>query len=158
MVRFCFAEKVPLKFISLVLHLFYFIMCEKISYAGQQVSINAVHIAWRGYNCTHILVAIINTFFYLKNINITHLLLNSHTNISHSIFIFQEKQMNHSGTFTYRDSNTYCYLLRLEQSWGGTCWIDQTEARSGQSDSYLFLMCMHMQTRNVFRSLHKIWI
>lgn len=40
-------------------------MREEISNVCNKVSVDTVHVTWRGYNRVHIFVAIMNTFLYL---------------------------------------------------------------------------------------------
>lgn len=58
--------QLPLKFVSFVLQLFYFIVCEEVSNVHNKISIDTIHVTWCGYNSIHIFVAIMNTFFYLE--------------------------------------------------------------------------------------------
>lgn len=58
-------KKLPLKFVPFVLQLFHFIVCEEISNVRDKISIDTIHVTWRGYNSIHIFVTIMNAFFYL---------------------------------------------------------------------------------------------
>lgn len=63
------AKKLPLKFVSFVFQLFHLIVPEEISNVRNKISVDTVHVTWRGYNGIHIFVTIMNAFLYLGKIN-----------------------------------------------------------------------------------------